>query len=35
MLPARKDLGAIWFNKCNANGNDNGLRSIAGVNKFE
>jgi hypothetical protein len=25
--------GAVWFKKCNANGN--GLRSITGGNKFE
>jgi hypothetical protein len=28
-------LGAVWFKKCNANGNGNGLRSITGGNKFE
>jgi hypothetical protein len=27
--------GAVWFKKCNANGNGNGLRSITGGNKFE
>jgi hypothetical protein len=28
-------LGVVWFKKCNANGNGNGLRSITGGNKFE
>jgi hypothetical protein len=28
-------LGAVWFKKCNANGNGNGLRSITSGNKFE
>jgi hypothetical protein len=27
--------GAVWFKKCKANGNGNGLRSITGGNKFE
>jgi hypothetical protein len=27
--------GVVWFKKCNANGNGNGLRSITGGNKFE
>jgi hypothetical protein len=28
-------LGAVWFKKCNANGNGNGFGSITGGNKFE
>jgi hypothetical protein len=27
--------GAVWFTKCNAKGNDNGLHSITVGNKFE
>jgi hypothetical protein len=27
--------GAVWFKKCNANGNGNGFGSITGGNKFE
>jgi hypothetical protein len=29
------NLGAVWFKKCNTNGNGNGLRLITGGNKFE
>jgi hypothetical protein len=35
VLPSYKDIGVVWFKKCNANGNGNGLRSITGGNKFE
>jgi hypothetical protein len=28
-------LGAVWFTKCNAKGNGNGLDSITIGNKFE
>jgi hypothetical protein len=28
-------LGAVWFTKCNAKGNGNGLHLITVVNKFE
>jgi hypothetical protein len=28
-------LGAVWFLKCNVNGNGNGLHSITSGNKFE
>jgi hypothetical protein len=31
----RRNLGAVWFKRCNANDNGNGLRSITGGNKFE
>jgi hypothetical protein len=27
--------GAVWFKKCNANGNGNGFGSITDGNKFE
>jgi hypothetical protein len=27
--------GAVWFKKCNVNGNGNGFGSITGGNKFE
>jgi hypothetical protein len=27
--------GAVWFKKCNANGNGNGFGSITAGNKFE
>jgi hypothetical protein len=30
-----KMLGAVWFKKCNVNGNGNGFGSITGGNKFE
>jgi hypothetical protein len=30
-----KNLGAVWFKKCNANGNGNGLCSITTGNKFK
>jgi hypothetical protein len=29
------NLGAVWFKKCNANGNGNGFGLITGGNKFE
>jgi hypothetical protein len=28
-------LGAVWFLKCNVNGNNNGLHLITSGNKFE
>jgi hypothetical protein len=31
----KKKLGAVWFKKCNANGNGNGFGSITGGNKFK
>jgi hypothetical protein len=34
-LDVLRDLGAVWFKKCNVNGNGNGLRSITDGNKFE
>jgi hypothetical protein len=30
-----KNLGVVWFTKCNVKGNGNGLHSITGGNKFE
>jgi hypothetical protein len=35
LIAKAKDLGAVWFKKCNANGNGNGFGSITGGNKFE
>ena len=35
-IPAKRNsLGAVWFPKCNVNGNGNGLHSITSGNKFE
>jgi hypothetical protein len=34
-LDKARNLGAVWFKKCNANGNGNGFGSITGGNKFE
>jgi hypothetical protein len=35
LLCHHRHFGAVWFKKCNVNGNGNGFGSITDGNKFE